>query len=243
MENSIDQNVDPTIGPIQELIETMGVSAVAAQVEVAGLQEEQRLVEEVVQDNDAEALAQLYSDYRHYLFAVVWNIALARSYPWLMKYAEDYLQTTYEKALVNIDSFTAGDHPKAVRSWLVQILRRTALDEMKSWAVSHTIPFDIEEEQDVRPKYLFMHEPPDPFEIAALSEEAAEVVTILNEVLGQTRVDRERNARIMKMAFFEESTPNEIAEELGLSVGVVKGVLQRARQAVRKKLGGRDQYQ
>jgi RNA polymerase sigma factor (sigma-70 family) len=241
MENYTDHNTDPTIEPIRRLIETMGATAVGLSPESDDLQEEQRLVEKVVQGNDAEALALLYDDYRRYLLAVVWGVTITRSDPWLMKNAEDYLQSTYEKAFVNIDSFTAGDHPKAVRGWLAQILRRTVLDEMKNWSVSHTITIDTEAEQIKQSEYMFMHDPLDPFEIAALSEEVAEVVTILNEVLGQTRADRERNALIMKMAFFEESTPNEIAEELGLSVGVIKGVLQRARQAVRKKLGGRDQ--
>jgi RNA polymerase sigma factor (sigma-70 family) len=242
MENYTDHNTDPTIEPIRRLIETMGATAVGLSPESdalqASLQEEQRLVEEVAHNNDAEALALLYEDYRNYLLAVVHGVTHLN--PWLMKDAEDYLQSTFVKAFTTIDSFTSGSHPKAVRSWLAQILRRTVFDEIRAWRNSHTTLIDTRQEYIEDPDYLFMHEPPDPLEVAALREEVDEVVAILNEVLGNVPMNRGRTRRIMYMAFFEESTPNEIAAKLGVSVGVVKGVLQRARQALRKEVGGRD---
>lgn len=200
------------------------------------LEEEQRLAQEVANNNSGEALAELFIGYKSYLYAIAYN--LLRRNPGLSNDMEDYLQTTYEKALAAIDTFTNAEKSGAVRRWFSKILKRTILDEMKSWGVAYTDTVDMRQADELQP--LFMHKPVDLAKAAINGMAAHNVTAILNEVLVSSRTDPDRAYKIMRKAFYEQSTPTEIADELGLTLGVVKGVLERARAAVRNRLGDYD---
>lgn len=110
----------------------------------------------------------------------------------------------------------------AVSTWLFRIARNLHIDRIRREAhgrpgQAHEAGFDVELE-------------PDP----ATAEDYAESVHLARHIDALSAVQ----ARLIRMAYFEAKTHQEIAGELAMPLGTVKSHLRRAFQRLQGELGG-----
>ncbi|RAK57641.1 sigma-70 family RNA polymerase sigma factor [Phenylobacterium deserti] len=104
-------------------------------------------------------------------------------------------------------------------SWIYTIARNLRIDALRRERHAHVIPPDPEEAPTTPEQAL-----------DALEGEAG-----VRRALQQLPTDQ---AEILRLAFFEERTHSEIAEQLGLPLGTVKSRIRRATEKLRGSLEG-----
>ena len=137
--------------------------------------------------------------------------------------AEDLVQETFAKALRGFDSFAPGTD---FRAWMFRILRNTFLTSRAG--LKATVPIEDEDEP------------------VASAEQTPESVFIAsaNRALVQSAIEElpVKYREIILLCEVEEMSYQEIAQTLGVPIGIVMSRLSRARAAlktvIREKLGG-----
>lgn len=131
--------------------------------------------------------------------------------------AEDVTQRTFVSAWT---SRTAYDPRKArLSTWLIVIAKRRIADTHESRAKVRAIQAEIQ--RHTRPEDL-MREPPD----------LAETLLLANE-LQQLEPDARA---VMRLAFFDDLTHQQIAHRLGMPLGTVKSHIRRSLTRMRNRL-------
>jgi RNA polymerase sigma factor (sigma-70 family) len=137
--------------------------------------------------------------------------------------ADDLVQETYRKALLNFRSFHPGTN---FRAWMFRILRNTFLSSCSRLERRRTVAMNSEEEG------------PEP----AVERETPETILIeqLNRQLLQGAVDKlpPQFREALLLCEVEEMSYRDIAEILSIPIGTVMSRLTRARKAVRESLVG-----
>lgn len=137
--------------------------------------------------------------------------------------ADDLVQETYWKALLNFRSFHPGTN---FRAWMFRILRNTFLNSCSRLDRRRAVAMNSEEEGPE----------------LAVDRETPETILIeqLNRQLLQGAVDKlpPDFREALLLCEVEEMSYREIAEILSIPIGTVMSRLTRARRAVRESLVG-----
>lgn len=138
--------------------------------------------------------------------------------------AEDMLQLTYLKAMVNFASFETGSN---VRAWLLSILRNTWIDELRRRnRRERTLPVDENcIEQPFSPQEVVWTNSTDLLE--NFSDE--EVIKALQRLPEDLRLT-------LFLMDVEQYSQQEVAQIMGIEVGTVKSRTSRARAHLKQQL-------
>lgn len=160
---------------------------------------------------DEDALAEVYRRWSPVVFTLALRSLGNRSD------AEDVTQRVFVSAWTSRASF---DSSKAkLSTWLVAITRRRIADTHESRAKIRAI--HIEVQRTTRPDDL-VQEPPD----------LAETLLVANEIRSL-----EPDAQtVMRLAFFDDLTHDQIARRLGMPLGTVKSHIRRSLARMRDRL-------
>lgn len=138
--------------------------------------------------------------------------------------AEEVVQEALLKAFQNVEQFR-GD--AALSSWLFRITVNQALLFLRA---KHPQPLPLDDaEAEWKPINTLKSGDRTPEEICAASEMAGRVRECLNRIGPKYR-------RVLSMRALDEKTHEEIAEELDLTVELVRVRLHRARRQIRQML-------
>jgi RNA polymerase sigma-70 factor (ECF subfamily) len=155
------------------------------------------------------------------LFDSLYNFAR-----WLLRNqsdADDLVQETYRKALLNFRSFQAGTN---FRAWMFRILKNTFLSSCSRLERRKAVAMNSEEGGPE----------------LAVESETPETILIerLNRQLLQGAVDKlpPEFREALLLCEVEEMSYRDIAEILSIPIGTVMSRLTRARRAVRESLAG-----
>lgn len=126
---------------------------------------------------------------------------------------EDIFQTVFLKYVLSSISFESEAHEKA---WFIRVTINACKDLLKSFFRSRVTSLDevLEQPAEIPPDYR----------------------EVLEAVLSLPKKYRD----VVYLHYYEDYTAPEISEILGKNVNTVYTLLNRSRQALRKKLGGDD---
>jgi RNA polymerase sigma-70 factor (ECF subfamily) len=136
--------------------------------------------------------------------------------------AEDLVQETYRKTLLNFGSFQPGTN---FRAWMFRVLKNTFLSSRSRLERRSTVSMDSEEDG---PELAVESETPETILIERLNREL--VQGAIDELPLHFR-------EALMLCEVEEMSYKEIAEILSIPIGTVMSRLARARKAVRESLG------
>jgi RNA polymerase sigma-70 factor, ECF subfamily len=180
----------------------------------------------LVQEGDHGAFQEIVRNHQHRVYAVALRVTRDQAT------ASDVVQDTFLQVFRKIGQFQGES---AFATWLHRVTVNAALMRLRSAHHRHESSFE-----DMSPQYGErgeLVEPIDDWSAAAddvvirreLSVHAARAVDALPEAYRSVFVLRE----------LEELSTHEVAEALGINVGMVKTRLHRARLALRKTLSAR----
>lgn len=175
-------------------------------VRLLATQSDGRLVELVAQGNEL-AFEAIVLRYRRALLRYCGRMGLSESR------GEDVLQHALLRAWL---ALKRGDDVRELRAWLYRIVRNTAVDALRRGAEQHApLPDDAQLELSVG--------------AGAAPDAGLAVRATLGELAGLPRLQREA----ILMSAVEGRSYREVAGTLGISEGAVRGLLYRARTALR----------
>lgn len=168
---------------------------------------------ELCRKGDRAAQKELYERFSPKLFAVCLRYSKNRME------AEDYLHEGFMKIFAKIDQFK---HQGPLEAWMRRIMVNTILEAFRKNSRMPTtnetrIPADLTDEEN---------------EDNDLNESAD-----INEVLKLIEELPEKYRIVLNLYVLEDFSHEEIARQLGISVGTSKSNLSRARQWLKKRLG------
>ncbi len=165
---------------------------------------------------DAAAFEELVERYQGRLFA------LARHYTRNAVDIEDMVQDTFLKAYRRLDSF---DHRSSFYTWIYRIATNTILDVLKRRGRS---PIRAVEDPEVIGEVAPVDAPTPTADL-----EASELTEVTRKVLDELP---EIFKAVLVMREFDGLAYQEIADNLGISIGTVESRLFRARARFKDKL-------
>lgn len=133
--------------------------------------------------------------------------------------AEDYTQEGFMKVMKNLDKY---DGSGSLEGWISRVIRNTILDKIRA----NKNKFD--NETDWERLDLTQEEP----EEQELSHSSSEVKNAVDQLSPQYK-------EVFTKYFYDNKPHQEIADELGISVGTSKSNLSKAKANIRKILGPR----
>lgn len=160
---------------------------------------------------DEVALAELYRRWSPVVFTLALRSLSDRSD------AEDVTQRTFVSAWTSRGSYDSKK--AAVSTWLIAIARRRIADMHESRARVRALQEQVE--RTTRPDDL-VRDPPD----------LAQSILVANE-LQQLEPDAQA---VMRLAFFDDLTHEEISRRLGMPLGTVKSHIRRSLARMRTRL-------
>lgn len=171
-------------------------------------------------NGDREALNKIMEKYQNIMFGMAYNI--------LSDYqdAEDAVQETFIKVYKSISSFK-GD--SAFTTWLYVICRNSCNDILRKRR-KHSVVTSIDsDETDDGPVRGIKSDAPSPEDMVELSETQALVREAINSLKPEYK-------EILVLSDIEQLSYDEVSSILKIPNGTVKSRLNRARNALRKKL-------
>lgn len=134
--------------------------------------------------------------------------------------AEDVTQEAWMRVIKNSQNFSQAG---SVKAWILSIARNLVIDEFrqnKKW-------IDLDDEN-----WAAIEDPQtDLEELFSAAEKAAALAKAFADLTENQKI-------ILSMVLIEELNQSEVAVKLGISVGAVKASLFRAREQLKKILGG-----
>jgi RNA polymerase sigma-70 factor (ECF subfamily) len=173
--------------------------------------EAEALLNERFRAGDERALAELYRRWSPVVFTLALRSLGDRSD------AEDVTQRTFVSAWTSRTTFDPGK--ARLSTWLVSIAKRRIADTHESRAKVRAIQAELQ--RTTRPEDL-VREPPDLAETLLVAAELQEL---------------EPDAQaVMRLAFFDDLTHQQIAHRLGMPLGTVKSHIRRSLTRMRNSL-------
>lgn len=151
---------------------------------------------------EQSALREIYEEYGRLVFSI--GLAALRQ----QSDAEELTRQTFTEAWRSRESFEATKG--SLRSWLLAITRNLVADRLRRLA----------QERELRRSSLVWESVTDP--IVAVDRVVDRVL-----VAEELRKLPEQERTVVRLAFFEDLTQNQIAERTGLPLGTVKSHLRR----------------
>ena len=179
----------------------------------------------VTTDSEREFLEALYSDYGDKMYRAAYKILENRHD------AEDTVQDTFIKICENIDRFLplSGDELTLL---IIVCVRNTARDLLRRRAVAlrHTVDEPTDEDGDLIP-----HTIPDPdgdvLDKVVRDETVRETAALIDSL-----PEAQRDVIVLKYRY--DMREKEIARLLGISETAVSSRIMRAKERIKKQLGG-----
>jgi RNA polymerase sigma-70 factor (ECF subfamily) len=168
-----------------------------------------------IRRQDREALRALYQRHGRLVFGLVIRLVGDPAT------AEEVVQDVFVRVWSKAGSFQR--EKAAAATWILRIARNRAIDALRSR--SRTLrahPWDLVPEDDLTPERGF-----------DLAEESVEV----REALGALEPDQ---IRVLRLAYYQGKTHQEIAEALGEPLGTVKSRIRTALLKMRGLLASRE---
>lgn len=169
---------------------------------------------ERVQADSAEAFAVLYDRFCDRAYRVAWSVCQHHGR------AEDAVQDAFVSVWRSRSTYRPADG--TVAAWVLSVVRYRAIDVARRHAMEVRRRADEE----------LLDSVPAGVDVAGRAEAHAEAGS-LRQLLGQLP-DAQRE--VIVMAFFGELTHTEIATQLGLPAGTVKGRMRLGLQKLRRSL-------
>lgn len=133
--------------------------------------------------------------------------------------AEDVLQMTYVKVL---DGSARFDGRSRFRTWLFGVIRRTASERRRSFAV-----------RDRLLRWLFSRQTSRPEDAASdRIERSAESARLIDALSGISRRQRE----VLELVFYHEMTIEEAATTMGIGLGSARTHYERGKKNLQRRL-------
>ena len=177
----------------------------------------------ILDDNEQNLVMEIYDKYKKYIFSIAYDI-LKNQHD-----SEDVLNDVMIKIIKNIDKF-AESSGKKMESLVVIFTRNTAIDHYRR----------NKKEADRRAPMYYVNEDGEAEQIDVVADEKTEEVVLSNEnveimqklLLCLPREDRE----LIELVCLHNFSYKEVAELLGVSVGVVGSRYMRAKKKLLRKL-------
>lgn len=171
-------------------------------------------------DGDREAFNALMEKYQNIMFGMAYSL--------LSDYqdAEDAVQETFIKAYKSISSFK-GD--SAFTTWLYVICRNSCNDILRK-RQKHSVVTSIDaDDDDGGPVKEIKSDAPSPEDVVELNETQALVRDAINSLKPEYK-------EVLVLSDIQQMSYDEVSAILKIPNGTVKSRLNRARNALRKKL-------
>ncbi len=170
-------------------------------------------------DGDREAFNALMEKYQNIMFGMAYNL--------LSDYqdAEDAVQETFIKAYKSISSFK-GD--SAFTTWLYVICRNSCNDILRK-RQKHSAVTSIDADDDDGPIKEIKSDGPSPEDVVEMNETQAMVRDAINSLKPEYK-------EVLVLSDIQQLSYDEVSTILKIPNGTVKSRLNRARNALRKKL-------
>lgn len=183
------------------------------------MKEDAYLVQKYLQEGDEASWNRLHKKYKDSLYMVCLKIVHSR------EDAEDVLSATFIKAYKNLDKYSTDF---AFSTWIHKIASNTAIDFLRNKKLKGiTVQVDSNADND--------DEKPQSVEIAdkAVTPDTKlmkeQFYIKLREAISVLKPNYQE---LLELRFFQEKSYEEIANELGLLSGTLKGQLNRAKEAL-----------
>ena len=183
------------------------------------MKEDAYLVQKYLQEGDEAAWNKLHKKYKDSLYMVCLKIVHSR------EDAEDVLSATFIKAYKNLDKYSTDF---AFSTWIHKIASNSAIDFLRNKKLKGiTVQVDSNADND--------DEKPQSIEIAdkAVTPDTKlmkeQFYIKLREAISVLKPNYQE---LLELRFFQEKSYEEIANELGLLSGTLKGQLNRAKEAL-----------
>jgi RNA polymerase sigma-70 factor (ECF subfamily) len=160
-----------------------------------------------------DAQQKLYEHFASRMFAVCLRYAKNRAD------AEDYLQEGFLKVFAKIHQF---NHAGSFEGWMRRVIVTTILEDLRKKSKIHFVKED---------EILDLTE-----DNPAEENDTPNTQPSLNEILSWIKKLPDRYQIVFNLYVLEDFSHNEIAKELGISVGTSKSNLSRARQWLQKHI-------
>jgi RNA polymerase sigma-70 factor, ECF subfamily len=168
-----------------------------------------------------DAVAALYDRYGKLVYSVAF-LAIGR-----VDTAEEITQDVFVRVCKNAGSYQ--EEKGKVSSWLVQITRNRAIDELRH-SSSRTETAQVEWPEDARQEYIFgLFTPDHPEEIVEKSLRDNSIYRLVGQLPLQQR-------QVLALAYFKGMSHNQIAALLKEPLGTVKSRVRLAMHKLRKLL-------
>lgn len=177
------------------------------------------LVKKYLEEQDESAWNRLHKKYKDSLYIVCLRIVHNR------EDAEDVVSTTFLKAYRNLDKYSTDF---AFSTWIHKIASNTAIDYLRNKKLKGiTVQVDAsqDEEEDRSPQIDLPDKAATPDNKLIKEQFYAKLREALTEL-------KPHYQQLIELRFFQEKSYDEIAEELGLVEGTLKGQLNRAKGAL-----------
>lgn len=161
-----------------------------------------------IADGDRDAFAAFYDRQAPRVFALLLNITRSRTE------AEDALQETFAQVWASARRYDASRG--APLSWLLQIARSRGIDTLRK--------------RDDAPQVQDRHA------VAAPTGDALESRELVDRTDAALRRLSDRERQLIRLAFFDGLTHQEIARQQGMALGTVKSHIRRGMQQMRTLL-------
>ena len=175
------------------------------------------LMQAIYYDRAEWAIEQLYERYKHYAYSVAYRI-LGDSF-----LAEDVVQDTFLTLWHKAHSY--HEQQGSVKGWLQAIIRNRAIDKLRSSAHRDTQCTQLEDvsEQDLSSPQ------PEMWEQVWEHERAVSI----RQALAQLPPEQ---SQVIQLNYFDGYTHTEIAKQLHISLGTVKGRMRLGLQKIKRFL-------
>lgn len=160
-----------------------------------------------------DAQQMLYEHFASRMFAICLRYAKNRAD------AEDYLQEGFLKVFAKIHQF---NHAGSFEGWMRRVMVTTILEDLRKKSKIHFVKED--EIMDLTG------------DNTAEEDDSTNTQPSLNEILSWIKKLPDRYQIVFNLYVIENFSHNEIAKELGISVGTSKSNLSRARQWLQKHI-------